>query len=130
VLVYTLTERGVWVYDLSRGTLTPLTLGSEAYGPAWFPDGRRVAFGWLKDGRRSLAVQSADGTAPPQVLVPGLFHPSSFTPDGRWLAYSSNVSGRFEVYVRPYPGPGATETVSLEGGGVQPGIGTGANCSS
>jgi serine/threonine-protein kinase len=159
MLVYTLTERGVWVYDLSRGTLTPLTLGSEAYGPKWSPDGRRVAFGWLKDGRRSLAVQPADGTAPPRVLVAGEFLPSSFTldgrqmaasrggedivmltvengqarvqplietphtegwaefsPDGRWLAYASNVSGRFEVYLRPHPGPGATEPVSVDGG--------------
>ena len=30
-----------------------------------------------------------------------------FSPDGRWLAYASNESGRLEVYVRPYPGPGA-----------------------
>jgi serine/threonine-protein kinase len=161
VLAYTLTERGVWVYDLSREMLTPLplTLGSEAYGPQWFPDGRRIAFGWLKDGRRSLAVQPADRTAPPRVLVAGEFNALSFTPDGRqlaasrggedivmvsvedrqarvqslietshtedgaefspdgrWLAYASNVSGRFEVYVRPHPGPGATEPVSVEGG--------------
>jgi len=132
-----------------------------AGGPAWFPDGRRVAFGWLKDGRRSLAVQAADadGSAPPQAVVVGEFVPSSFTPDGQlaasrggddivlvtvengqarvqplietpkneqaaafsrdglWLAYSSNVSGRSEVYVRPYPGPGQAEPVSLEGGG-------------
>jgi hypothetical protein len=118
-----------------------------------------VAFGWLKDGRRSLAVQPADGTAPPRVLVAGEFIPSSFTPngrqvaasrgeedivmvtveegparvlpliatpqnegsaelspDGRWLAYASNVLGRFEVSVQPYPGPGATVPVSMEGG--------------
>jgi len=161
MVIFTLTERGVWVYDLSREMLTPLplTLGSEAYGPQWFPDGRRIAFGWLKDGRRSLAVQPADRTAPPRVLVAGEFYASSFTPDGRqlaasrggegivmvsvedrqarvqslietshtiagaefspdgrWLAYASNVSGRFEVYVRPHPGPGATEPVSVEGG--------------
>jgi Tol biopolymer transport system component len=65
MVIFTLTERGVWVYDVSREMLTPLARDGEAYGPAWFPDGR-VAFGWLKDGRRSLAVQDADagGTAP------------------------------------------------------------------
>ncbi len=92
VLVYTLTDRGVWIYDLSRGTLTPLTLNSEAYGPAWSPDGRRIAFGWLRDGRRSLAVQPADGTAPPRVLVEGEFVPSSFTPDGRQVAASRGLN--------------------------------------
>jgi eukaryotic-like serine/threonine-protein kinase len=162
MVVFTLTERGVWVYDLSRDTgLTPLARDGEAFGPDWFPDGRRVAFGWLKDGRRSLAVQpaDADGTAAPRVLVGGEFNPSSFTldgrqvaalrgdkdivmvtvengqarvqplietpknegfaelsPDGRWLAYASDVSGRYEVYVQPYPGAGPRTRVSIDGG--------------
>jgi hypothetical protein len=34
-----------------------------------------------------------------------------------WLAYGSNLSGRFELYVRPYPATGPAESVSLEGGG-------------
>lgn len=40
-----------------------------------------------------------------------------FSPDGKWLAYVSNESGLYEVYVRPYPGPGARVQVSQEGGG-------------
>ena len=39
-----------------------------------------------------------------------------FSPDGRWLAYTSDQSGRDEVYVRPYPGPGPVTTVSTTGG--------------
>jgi serine/threonine-protein kinase len=39
-----------------------------------------------------------------------------FSPDGRWLAYSSNESGRSEVYVRPYPGAAGRWQVSQEGG--------------
>ena len=38
------------------------------------------------------------------------------SPDGRWMAYSSVVSGREEVYVRPFPGPGARRSVSVAGG--------------
>jgi hypothetical protein len=41
---------------------------------------------------------------------------ATFSPDGRWLAYASDQSGRFEVYVRPYPGPGTAVRVSLDGG--------------
>jgi serine/threonine-protein kinase len=40
-----------------------------------------------------------------------------FSPDGRFLAYASDESGRFQVYVRPFPGPGARVQVSADGGG-------------
>lgn len=40
----------------------------------------------------------------------------AFSPDGRWLAYASDESGSFNVYVQPYPGPGAQEPVSVNGG--------------
>lgn len=39
-----------------------------------------------------------------------------FSPDGRWLAYNSNESGRHEVYVRAFPGPGGPWKISTEGG--------------
>ena len=39
-----------------------------------------------------------------------------FSPDGRWLAYNSNESGRWEVYVRAYPGGGHLTRVSGDGG--------------
>ena len=39
-----------------------------------------------------------------------------FSPDGRWLAYVSDESGRREVYVQPYPGPGGKWQISTEGG--------------
>ena len=38
------------------------------------------------------------------------------SPDGRWVAYQSNESGRAEIYVQPFPGPGARRQVSTEGG--------------
>ena len=41
---------------------------------------------------------------------------AAFSPDGRWLAYQSNESGRFEVHVRPFPGPGGKWQVSTGGG--------------
>ena len=39
-----------------------------------------------------------------------------FSPDGRWIAYASNESGRFEIYVQAYPGPGAKTLISTDGG--------------
>lgn len=43
----------------------------------------------------------------------------SLSPDGKWLAYATNESGRYEIYVRPFPGPGAAVQVS-QGGGTEP----------
>jgi len=42
-----------------------------------------------------------------------------FSPDGKWIAYESNESGRFEIYVQPFPGPGGKFQISASGG-VQP----------
>jgi Tol biopolymer transport system component len=42
-----------------------------------------------------------------------------FSPDGRWIAYESDESGRFEIYVRPFPGSGGKRQVSA-GSGAQP----------
>jgi Tol biopolymer transport system component len=39
-----------------------------------------------------------------------------FSPDGRWLAYTSDESGRNEIYVRPFPGPGGKWQISIAGG--------------
>jgi serine/threonine protein kinase/Tol biopolymer transport system component len=41
---------------------------------------------------------------------------ATFSPDGRWLAYASNESGRSEIYVEPVPGPGARWQISNNGG--------------
>jgi len=39
-----------------------------------------------------------------------------FSPDGRWIVYRSNESGPYEIYVRPFPGPGNSQLVSTSGG--------------
>ncbi|CAN5894688.1 hypothetical protein BH24ACI4_BH24ACI4_31640 [soil metagenome] len=41
---------------------------------------------------------------------------AQFSPDGRWIAYVSNEAGPYEIYVRPFPGPGAKSLVSTTGG--------------
>ena len=40
----------------------------------------------------------------------------AFAPDGHWIAYGSDESGRMEEYVRPYPGPGGKRQISTDGG--------------
>jgi hypothetical protein len=54
----------------------------------------------------------------PQLFLRTPFHDGgrAFSPDSRWLAYYSDESRRGEVYVRPFPGPGAKFQISTDGG--------------
>jgi serine/threonine-protein kinase len=166
VVFYTAgTDERVWVYEIDRGTLSPLVNEGQNYFPIWTPDGKRVVFGSAASGQVNLFWKSADGTGPAERLTtdehtqfPSSWSPDGktlafferesttktninvlslgsdpaksqpfiqapfynqypeFSPDGHWLAYVSNESGRDEVYVKPYPGPGSKQQVSIEGG--------------
>jgi eukaryotic-like serine/threonine-protein kinase len=68
-----------------------------------------------------IVVMNLASTPPelrPVVATPAAEHGPEVSPDGQWLAYSSDESqpGRQEVYVRPYPGPGRAQRVSVDGG--------------
>ena len=54
----------------------------------------------------------------PVVATPGAEVNGEVSPDGRWIAYQSNDSGEYHVYVRPFPGPGAPERVSAIPGAI------------
>ena len=56
--------------------------------------------------------------AEPHVHTPFSEYDAAFSPDGRWIAYTSEESGRPEVYVQPFPGPGRKSRVSVDGGGA------------
>lgn len=64
-------------------------------------------------------------TGEPQVCLrtPSNEGTPRFSPDGRWLAYTSNESGQQEAYVRPYPGPGGKVQISNDGVQGAPGGG-------
>jgi Tol biopolymer transport system component len=52
----------------------------------------------------------------PFLVTPAHEAGPDFSPDGRWIAYQSDDTGRFEIYVRPYPGPGPPIRISDKGG--------------
>src|SRR5215470_8361335 len=58
------------------------------------------------------------GDAKPQAFLhsPARESAPKFSPDGKWLAYESNRSGRNEVYITPFPAGGAQHQVSTNGG--------------
>jgi serine/threonine protein kinase len=63
-------------------------------------------------------VLPLEGDSKPQSFLQTAFNEdwAKFSPDGQWLAYMSNESGRNEIYVQPYPGPGGKWQISTEGG--------------
>jgi len=68
------------------------------------------------NGTDILRVDLARGTpAEPWIHTRANEAAPEISPDGAWLAYGSDSSGRSEVYVQPYPGPGPREQVSLDG---------------
>ena len=96
---------------------------------SWHPSGRFLAFEERPAQNTGdlmiLPIEGDEqsGLKPARPIVflstPAIEREPMFSPDGRWLAYSSNESGKYEVYVRPFPGPG-TKWVVSEGGGSYP----------
>jgi Tol biopolymer transport system component len=85
----------------------------------WSADGRFLLYssGSAKQGRDIWAL-SLQGERKPFEVVRTDFNETQaqFSPDGTWIAYQSDKSGRDEVYLRPFPGPGSDVAVSTEGG--------------
>jgi len=87
-----------------------------SFAGAWTPDGGKLVFMGLA-ADEDILVGARDDDAPSPLLASRFREMcASLSPDGRWLAYASDESGRSEVYLRPFPGPGAKVQVSTEGG--------------
>jgi hypothetical protein len=86
----------------------------------WSPDGRYVLFsvGLVSGPASEIWYYSfVDKKAFPVVNQSGADQADAkFSPDGRWIAYQSNQSGRYEIYLQPFPGPGEPVKVSNAGG--------------
>jgi serine/threonine protein kinase len=84
----------------------------------WSRDARNLLLLPLnRKSQRDIWVLPLDGGKPREVIAtPADERSARFSPDGRWLAYSSNDSGRFEVFVTPFPPTGAKWQISPSGG--------------
>ena len=85
---------------------------------SWSPDGVLAYQEGPSSRSQDIWVLSPEGEGKAEPFVVTEFsesHPM-FSPDGRWIAFTSNRSGRNEVYVKPYPGEGGIVPISTEGG--------------
>ena len=86
----------------------------------WSPDGSRILLHQVgSQAQRELATLAPTGGAPSEVFETGPpVAQGQFSPDGRFVAYASNESGRNEVFVRPYPKGEGKWQISVEGGAM------------
>src|SRR5207249_1138098 len=110
---------------LSNGTGNDEVLlkSTDPTGPYdWSPDGRFILFGELSpktNGDLWLLPLFGDQKPAPFIQTEFTETQGRFSPDGRWVAYASNESGPYQVYVQSFPTSGGKWQVST-GGGAQP----------
>jgi serine/threonine-protein kinase len=98
--------------------LTSSELAGNNVPGSWSPDGQVLAFMEINPntGYDIYTLSLKDGKPQPFVRTPSLETAPRFSPDGHFIAYASDESGRLEIYARPYPGPGGKWQISTEGG--------------
>jgi eukaryotic-like serine/threonine-protein kinase len=108
-----------WQKTDGSGGLERLSAGEYLQTPmSWSSDGQLLAYIEINPitGYDIWVLHMSDRKAQPFLRTPFNESAPRFSPDGRWLAYISNESGRYEVYVQAYPGPGGKWQISTEGG--------------
>jgi eukaryotic-like serine/threonine-protein kinase len=139
-------KRSIWIWDFGRKTMVRLTTEADASGPLWTLDSRSIVYRASADGVNSAIFRkAADGTGEVETLASAtnnnyfLYwskdgkqltllpvqggigeYPPRISPDGNWVAYWSNESGRSEVYVRPFPDVNKGTWLISAGGGNGP----------
>jgi eukaryotic-like serine/threonine-protein kinase len=108
-----------WQLADGSGGLERLTTSPNINAPvSWSPDGQLLAFGEVitATGQNIWILRMNDRKVFSLHKTGFNENEARFSPDGRWLAYVSDESGRVEVYVQPYPGQGGKWQISTEGG--------------
>jgi len=130
-VIFTSNRKGI-TYDLYVGSVNKpggeellLASSENKIATDWSLDGNYVLYRNLSpDTGYDLWALPVDKEGKkrgePQLVArtPGDERDGQFSPDGKWVAYQSNESGSFEIYVQPFPGPGPKFVVS-RGGGAQ-----------
>jgi Tol biopolymer transport system component len=111
-------------WQTADGTSAPERLmpdtPSDQYAEAWSPNGRVLVFSQSDRGTDSalwtISVDDRNVRRLHDTTTPE--RAATISPDGRWIAYESDASGRREIYVQAFPGPSRTWQVSLDGGRI------------
>jgi Tol biopolymer transport system component/predicted Ser/Thr protein kinase len=92
-------KSGIWILDMRRDTLSPLTGERNGAHPVWTPDGQYVVY----QAAAGISFSRADGGGKPQLLTESkeYEYPSAFSPDGKTLAFYQSGPQGFELWTVP-----------------------------
>jgi dipeptidyl aminopeptidase/acylaminoacyl peptidase len=92
---------------------------ADKFATDWSPNGRYLLyFTYDSMTQTDIWALPLEGDRKPFPVVQTEFEERNgqFSPDGNWIAYQSNESGRSEIYIQPFPGPGQKTRISTNGG--------------
>jgi serine/threonine-protein kinase len=103
----------VWVYDLTRSTLSRLTFDFDNGYPIWTPDSRRVTFSSSRDGQWNLFWKSADGSDQPDRLTASEHFkvPDSWSPDGEVFTFREGTPTGGNIWMKSMEGDRAPKPI-------------------
>jgi len=102
--------------DGDRPTHEVAATGRGVWPGSWSRDGQTLAFMDSGNAGDVSAIRRGTSEVTPFVNTRATEWGARLSPDDRWMAYTSNESGHWEVYVKPFPGPGARRQISTDGG--------------
>jgi Tol biopolymer transport system component len=86
----------------------------------WSPDGQRILYKHTDANLGTTDLWSVRLTEPeertPIAVTPADERDGQFSPDGKWVAYESDETGQPQIYLQPFPGPGAKVPLTTQGG--------------
>jgi eukaryotic-like serine/threonine-protein kinase len=90
---------GIWIYDIRRDTLSPLTGEKNVTHPVWTPDGRYVVY----QSPEGMSLARSDSGSRPELLTESkeFQYPSAFSPDGKTLAFYQVGLQGFDLWTVP-----------------------------
>jgi len=116
-------RRKIYLRALDEFSATPLPGTEGAISPFFSPDGKELLLTWsdpnhpIWDGDLwILTLGDNDRTLRPFIQRNHNQRHGAWSPDGKWIAYAADESGRWEVYIEPYPATGAKTMISTDGG--------------